>query len=287
MKDKSLFLLDGSAIFYRAYFAFIRNPMINSKGENTSATYGFVNSVMKIIRDEKPDYIAAVFDTKSPTFRHKMFPEYKSTRAKMPDDLVEQLPRIREAVKALNLVSLEKEGFEADDIIGTYSRLGEEQGMNVWIVSGDKDMFQLVSDRVKIHNPGNAKKPTEKLDAEGVEKKFGVPPHKVIDKLALMGDASDHVPGIPGIGPKTALNLLDEFGSFDNILDSANKIKAKGTRKKVEENKDKALISRKLVTIDRNVSMPNSIESLKIEKPDFEKAKKLFMELEFRGLLDE
>jgi len=287
MKDKSLYLIDGSAIFYRAYFAFIRNPMISSKGENTSATYGFVNSILKIIKDEKPDYMAVVFDTKAPTFRHKMYPEYKSTRAKMPDDLVEQLPRIREAVEALNLVSLEKEGFEADDIIGTYARLGEEQGMNVWIVSGDKDMFQLVSDRVRIYNPGNAKKPTEKLDAEGVEIKFGVPPELVIDKLALMGDASDHVPGIPGVGPKTALNLLKEFGSFDNVLDSADKITAKGTRKKVEENKDKALMSRKLVTIDRNVSLPDKIESLKSAKPDFDKAKKLFLELEFSSLLDE
>ncbi len=287
MKDKSLYLIDGSAIFYRAYFAFIRNPLINSKGENTSATYGFLYSIMKILKDEKPDYIAVVFDTKAPTFRHKMYSEYKSTRAKMPDDLVEQLPRIREAVEALNLVALEKEGFEADDIIGTYARLGEEKGMNVWIVSGDKDMFQLVSDHVKIHNPGNATKPTVKLDAKGVEEKFGVLPEKVIDMLALMGDASDHVPGIPGIGPKTALNLLKEFGSFDNILESAEKIKAKGTRKKVEENKDKALLSRQLVTIDTNVSLSDSLESLKSEKPDFEKAKKLFLELEFKGLLDE
>lgn len=287
MKDKSLYLIDGSAIFYRAYFAFIRNPLINSKGENSSATFGFLNSVMKIIRDEKPDYIAVIFDTKAPTFRHKMYPEYKSTRAKMPDDLVEQLPRIREAVEALNLASMEKEGFEADDIIGTYARKAEEKGMNVWIVSGDKDMFQLVSDKVKIYNPGNAKKPTEKLDAEGVEKKFGVPPGKVIDMLALMGDASDHVPGVPGVGPKTALSLIQEFGSFDNILKSADKIKAKGTRKKVEENKDKALLSRQLVTIDTNVLLPDSLESLKSKKPDFEKAKKLFLELEFRGLLEE
>jgi len=287
MKDKSLFLIDGSAIFYRAYFAFIRNPLINSKGENTSATFGFLNSIMKIIKEEEPDYIAVVFDTKAPTFRHKMYPEYKSTRAKMPDDLVEQLPRIREAVEALNLVSMEKEGYEADDIIGTYARQAEKQEMNVWIVSGDKDMYQLVSDRVKIYNPSKASKPAEKLDADGIEKKFGVPPDKVIDMLALMGDASDHVPGIPGIGPKTALALIREFGSLGNILDLADKIKAKGTRKKVEENKDKAILSRQLVTIDTNVLLPVSLDSLKRKKPDFEKAKKLFLEMEFRSLLDE
>ena len=287
MKDKSLFLVDGSAIFYRAYFAFIRNPLINSKGENTSATFGFLNSLLKIIREENPDYMVVVFDTKEPTFRHEMYDEYKSTRAKMPDELVLQLPRIREATEALNLPSLEKEGYEADDVIGTLAKKGEENGMNVWIVTGDKDMFQLVSDKVKIYNPGKGSNEAERLDAEGVEKKFGVPPDKVVDVLAMMGDSSDNVPGIPGIGPKTAISLIKEFGSLDTILESSDRIKAKGVRKKVQENRDKALLSKELVTIVTDVPVEYALENFKRGQVDFEKAKKLFMEMEFRGLLQD
>ncbi len=285
MKDKTLFLVDGSAIFYRAYFAFIRNPLINSKGENTSATFGFLNSLLKIIRDEDPDYMVVVFDTKEPTFRHKMYEEYKSTRAKMPDELVLQLPRIREATEALNLPSLEKEGYEADDIIGTLARKGEEKGMKVWIVTGDKDMFQLVSDKVKIYNPGKGSNEAERLDPKGVEKKFGAPPEKVVDVLAMMGDSSDNVPGIPGVGPKTALSLIAEFGTLDKIIESSDKIKAKGVRNKVQNNIEQARLSRKLVTIDTHVPIEYSLKDYKRGQVDFEKAKKLFTEMEFRGLL--
>jgi DNA polymerase-1 len=287
MKGKSLFLVDGSAIFYRAYFAFIRNPLINSKGEDTSATFGFVNSLLKIIREEKPDYIGVVFDTKAPTFRHEMYPEYKSTRAKMPEELVLQLPRIREAADALNLPSVELEGYEADDIIGTLAAKAEKRGMNVWIVTGDKDMFQLVSKQVKIYNPQKGSLPPEKLDVKGVKEKFGVPPEKVIDALALMGDSSDNVPGVPGVGPKTALSLLEEFGTLDSVLKSCDKIKAKGLRNKIGENIEKAELSRKLVTIDKSAPIELSLEQLKRGEVDFEKAKKFFIEMEFVRLLEE
>nr|MBN2277994.1 DNA polymerase I [candidate division Zixibacteria bacterium] len=287
MNGKSLYLVDGSAIFYRAYFAFIRNPLINSKGENTSATYGFLNSILKVIKDEKPDYFAVVFDTKAPTFRHQMYPDYKSTRAKMPDDLVLQLPRIREATEALELPSLEMEGYEADDIIGTLARAAEKKGMDVWIVSGDKDMFQLVNDRVKIYNPQRGSSPPEKLNSEGVKEKFGVPPEKVIDMLALMGDSSDNVPGVAGIGPKTAISLLEEFDSLDQILDSIDKIKAKGVRKKISDHIEEAHLSRRLVTIDTAVPIEFDLKNLKRGEIDFEKAKKFFMEMEFVGLLNE
>jgi len=287
MKDKSLFLIDGSAIFYRAYYAFIRNPLINSRGEDTSATYGFANSLLKIIREEKPDYMAVVFDTKAPTFRHKMYPEYKSTRAKMPEELIVQLPRIRELVEALNLVSLEKEGYEADDVIGTFARLAEKEGMKVWIVSGDKDMFQLVTQKINIYNPGKGSNQPERLDPDGVEKKFGVLPDKVIDMLSLMGDSSDNVPGVPGIGPKTALSLISEFGNLDNILASIEKIKAKGVREKINKHRDLAIQSRELVTIKTDVALDIPVKNLVFKTPDYEKTKKLFMELEFKGLLDE
>jgi DNA polymerase-1 len=287
MKGKTLYLVDGSAIFYRAHFAFIRNPLINSKGENTSATFGFINSILKIIKDENPDYLAVIFDSKAPTFRHKMYPEYKSTRAKMPDELVLQLPRIRQATEALNLPTMELEGYEADDIIGTLAKKAEKRGMEVWIVSGDKDMFQLVSERIKIYNPQKGSQPPVKLDPKGVEEKFGVPPEKVIDALTLMGDSSDNIPGIRGIGPKTALSLLDEFGSVDTILKSADKIRSRATREKVRNNVESARLSRKLVIIDTNAPVEFSPDEVERKEINFKKAKEFFLEMEFYRLLEE
>lgn len=281
---KTLYLVDGSAVFYRAYFAFIRNPLINSKGENTSATYGFVNSLLKIIDDERPDYLAIVFDTKEPTFRHKMYTDYKSTRAKMPDDLVTQLPRIRQAVMALNIVSYEMPGFEADDIIGTIATKAGKEGFEVWCVTGDKDYFQLVTDNVRIYNPKPASEKPERMGPLEVENKFGVPPTKVIDKLALMGDSSDNVPGIPGIGPKTADSLLTQFGSLDAILENHEQIKAKGVRSKVAENIELARLSRTLVTIDTDVPVSYDIDDMLRRTADYETCKSLFLELEFSGL---
>ncbi|MEW5922732.1 MAG: DNA polymerase I [Candidatus Zixiibacteriota bacterium] len=287
MNGKTLYLVDGSAIFYRAYFAFIRNPLINSKGEDTSATFGFLNSILKVMREENPDYMVVVFDTKAPTFRHKMSPEYKSTRAKMPKELIIQLPRIREATEALGLPALEMEGYEADDIIGTLAKAGEKKGMDVWIVTGDKDMFQLVTDKVKIYNPQKGSTPPEKLDKKGVEEKFGVPPELVIDTLSLMGDSSDNVKGVPGIGSKTAQSLLKEFGSLDAILENPEKIKAKGVRTKITENIESARLSRKLVTIETAVPIEFSLKDMKREKINFDKAKKFFLEMEFNRLLQE
>jgi len=287
VNGKSLYLVDGSAIFYRAYFAFIRNPLFNSKGENTSASYGFINSLMKIIREENPDYMAVVFDTKAPTFRHKMYDQYKATREKMPDELVVQIPRIHQAADALNLTCLEMEGYEADDIIGTLAVEGEKQGMNVWLVTGDKDFFQLVNDKVKIYNPQRGGKEAEKLDSKGVKEKFGVSPENVIDMLALMGDSSDNVPGVPGIGPKTAKTLIEQFGSLDAIIKSVDKIKSKSVKTKISENLDKAELSRKLVTIEKQVPIEFSLEKMKRGDVDFDKAKKLFLELEFAKLLED
>jgi DNA polymerase-1 len=284
-RGKTLYLVDGSALIYRAFFAFIRNPLINSKGENTSAAYGFVNSLLKIVREEEPDYLAVVLDTKEPTFRHEKYEEYKSTRAKMPDELVEQLPRVYEAIKALNIVSLEKPGWEADDIIGTLAKAGEKKGLDVWCVTGDKDFFQLVSERVRIYNPKKSGEDAERYGPEEVEKKFGVRPELVIDKLALMGDSSDNVPGIPGVGPKTADALLAQFGSLDKILKGADRIKAKGVRTKVSENGDFAILSRELVTIDVDVPLEATLEDLKRKPIDFEACKKLFVELEFTSFI--
>ena len=282
---KSMYLIDGSAMFYRAYFAFIRNPLINSKGENTSATFGFVNSILKIIRDENPDYLAVVFDTKEPTFRHERYPEYKSTRAKMPDDLVVQLPRIHAAVEAMNIPSFEMAGYEADDIIGTLAKAAEKKGLDVWCVTGDKDYFQLVSDHLRVYTPKKGSEEADKLGPAEVEAKFGVPPNLVIDKLALMGDTSDNVPGVPGVGPKTADSLLKQFGTLDGVLANHDQIKAKGVRQKISDNLEQARLSRELVTIVVDVPVEIDFEQLKRGEIDHEKTRNLFLELEFNNLL--
>ncbi|MFH2048716.1 MAG: DNA polymerase I [bacterium] len=284
-EPKTVYLVDGSAMFYRAYFAFIRNPLINSKGENTSATFGFVNSLLSILKSEKPDYIAIAWDTPHPTFRHKKYNEYKSTRAKMPEELIDQLPRIREAAEVLNIAHYEMEGFEADDIIGTMAVMAARMGYKVWCVTGDKDFFQLVNDKISIYNPMGSSSSPAKMGPEEVKKKFGVYPERVIDKLALMGDSSDNVPGIPGVGPKTADALLEQFENLENVLNNYGQIKAKGTRKKVEENIEKAKISKELVTIKTDVPIDIQFDDLKLKPIDYEKAKKFFLELEFTRLL--
>lgn len=282
---KRAFLIDGSAMFYRAYFAFIRNPLINSKGENTSASFGLVNSLLKIMRDEEPEYLAIVFDTRQPTFRHEMYPEYKSTRARMPDDLAAQLPRIRQLVAALNIPAFELDGYEADDIIGTFAGKAAAEGCEVWCVTGDKDFFQLVNDNIRIYNPRKASEPAEKLGPEEVLTKFGVTPQRVIDKLALMGDTSDNVPGIPGIGPKTADKLLEQFGSLEAVLDNHDQISAKGVRQKVAVNIESARLSKELVTIDTNVPLDFNLGDMERRPPLYDQVKKLFLELEFTSLL--
>ncbi|MDH3891592.1 MAG: DNA polymerase I [candidate division Zixibacteria bacterium] len=281
----SVYLIDGSAVFYRAYFAFIRNPLINSKGEDTSATYGFVNSILKLIRDEDPDYLAIVFDTAEPTFRHRMYDDYKSTRAKMPDELAEQIPRIRQAVEALNIPSFELAGYEADDLIGTFAHKAAKAGHDVWCVTGDKDYFQLVDERIRIYYPRKASEPPDRLGREEVKAKFGVYPEMVIDKLALMGDSSDNVPGVPGIGPKTADKLLEQFGSLDAALKGHAEIKAKGVREKIAAGTESALLSRKLVTIDTDVPVEFELSRIKRAPVNHDAARELFLEMEFTGLL--
>lgn len=286
-KKKTMFLIDGHALVYRSFFAFIRNPLINKKGENTSATFGFVNSLLKVIKDEKPDYLAVVFDTPKPTFRHEKYADYKSTRAKMPDELVDQLPRIRQAIDALRIPAIEMDGFEADDIIGTFAKRAEKAGVEVWCVTGDKDFFQLVTNGTKIYYPGRDTGTYNKMGREEVKVKFGVYPELVIDKLALMGDTSDNVPGIPGVGPKTADSLLEEFGSLDKILSSANKIKAKGLKEKVSTNIESARLSRELVTIHTDVPLKFDLKDLEVREPDYKACKVLFLELQFNRLLKE
>lgn len=285
---KTFFILDGTAMAYRAYFAFIRNPLINSKGMNTSGAFGFVNSLMKILRDEQPDYIACVFDTSAPTFRHEKYAEYKATREKMPDDLREQLPAIRQLVEAFQIPRFEMAGFEADDLMGTLAKLAESKGLITYMVSGDKDMMQIVSDRIRMYSSGSRGSPEVNIvDPSAVREKMGVPPEKIVDLLALMGDSSDNVPGVPGVGPKTALALLEEYGTMEEVLDHAADVKRPKIRENLETFRDQAVLSKELVTLDVNAPIDVQLEDLRVQAIDRDAVVQLFQELEFKRLIED
>ena len=284
-KRKRLFLIDGYATLYRSHFALIRNPLITSYGLPTSALFGFTNQVLKLLRQEKPDYLAAVFDTHEKTFRHKRFPEYKATREKMPDELQEQLPHLWNLLNAMQIITLSKPGFEADDIIGTLAREGSKDGLDVFIVSGDKDFMQLVNDHVFLYTPGGRSMDIRIYDSKGVEAKWGVPPEKMIDFLGLMGDSSDNIPGVRGIGEKSAKKLIIEFGSLENALENAEKNTNKRVRNGLLECKEDALLSKELVTIDTNVELNCGISELIRNDFDLSTLRNLFQEFEFFGLV--
>jgi DNA polymerase I len=279
---QTLYLIDGTALMYRAYFAFIKNPLINSRGENVSAAYGFTNTLMNLIRDHEPDYIAVVFDSGKPTFRHKMYEQYKATRQKMPDEMVGQIPRVKEAVDVLGFKQIELEGYEADDIIGTLALHGEKEGLDVYMVTGDKDFMQLVGDHIFMYIPMK----NEIMGPQEVTERYGVPPDKIVDLLGLMGDASDNVPGVPKVGEKTARELLAMFGSLDNVLEHWEEISKPSIRLSVGQNRDKALLSRKLVTINIDVPLTTDIGEFKFQGISNEKAREFFREMEFERLLD-
>jgi len=286
-KRERLFLIDAHALAYRSYFAFIRNPLINAKGENTSAVFGFTNAILKVIREHRPDYLAAVFDTAKPTFRHQMFPAYKSTRAKMPQEMREQMPRIRQVVTAMNLSALEREGLEADDIMAALACRAASEGLDVVLVTGDKDLLQLVSEKVKVLNPRRGGEEAQLFDEAKVEEKFGVPPEKVADMLGLMGDASDDVPGVPGIGPKTASSLIQQFGDMETAIARADEISNRRVRESLLQNAHQARLSKKLVSLKVNQDIDVDIESLRLREFDSPKLLELFRELEFTSLMKE
>jgi DNA polymerase-1 len=277
------FLLDGTALAYRAHFAFIRNPLVNTKGIPTSGSFGFTNTLLKILRDEKPDYIACAFDTAAPTFRHKAYPEYKATREKMPDDLAAELPVIRDLVRAFNIPILESEGFEADDVMGTMAMRAAEQGLDVYLVTADKDMTQIVSKRIRMYSvsKGGGGGEAEITGPDEVEARWGVKPERIVDLFGLMGDASDNVPGVKGIGPKTAGELIAEFGSMDAIYQKLDRIPRQAVRDKLTAGREQALLSRDLVTLRTDLPLPFDLKDLAVRRPDREKAIALFKDLEF------
>ncbi|MDA0987066.1 MAG: DNA polymerase I [Bacteroidetes bacterium] len=281
-KQEKLFLLDGMGLVYRAYFALIKNPLINSKGENTSSIYGFTNFLFKILNTQKPDYISVIFDTAEPTFRHKSFKDYKAHRQKMPEDLSAMLPKLNQVIEAFNIPILSKAGFEADDLIATISRDFQQPNLEIFIVTSDKDLMQLINPSTKIYKPGKFNENDEIIDEKGVELKFGIPPHHITDYLALVGDASDNVPGVQGVGPKTALPLIQKFGTLENIYKNLEKIDKKSLSEKLKDNKEIAFISKDLVTTHFNVPLNIILDDLKIKEKNTPKLLSLFKDLEMK-----
>ncbi len=281
---KRLFLIDGYAMLYRAHFAMIRNPLITSYGLHTSALFGFTNQVLKLLRTEKPDYLMAAFDSSKKTFRHEKYPEYKATREKMPEELREQLPHLWKLLKAMRIPTYEEPGWEADDIIGTLAKKGEDAGLDVFIVSGDKDFMQLVNEHIFLYTPSGRQAEIKIYDRDGVINKWGLPPEKIIDLLGLMGDASDNVPGVVGVGEKTAVKLLDEYGTLENALEHADDIKNKRAREGMQTGRENALLSKELVTIDTQMEIQENFEDMATDGFDIAAMDTLFKELEFQAL---
>lgn len=280
---KKLFLIDAYAIIYRAYYAFIRAPRVNSKGLNTSAIYGFVNTLDDVLKREQPTHIAVCFDPPGPTFRHDAFEAYKAQRESTPEDIKLAVPYIKKIVEAYNIPMLEVMGFEADDVIGTLARKADEAGFQVFMLTPDKDYGQLVSENVFMYRPRHTGG-FEVMGPAEIKAKYDLESHlQVIDLLGLMGDASDNIPGCPGVGEKTAIKLLKEFGSIDALLERTNELKG-ALKQKVEENKEQILFSRFLATIKTDVPVELDETSLQVEPVNEDALKALFDELEFRTM---
>ena len=295
---KRVFLIDSMSHIYRAYFAPMgarQDPLRNSKGQVTQAVFVFTNMLRKLLKDEKPDYIAAVFESEEGTFRHDSYAEYKANRQEMPDDLTTQIPYILRVCEAFNIPILQADKYEADDVIGTLAKKVAGKGMQAVIVSNDKDLCQLVTDPLVIamrQNSTNVKRkvpvpPVEWCDEAWVVKKFGVPPNKIVDLLGLMGDSVDNIPGAPGIGEKGALKLVLEFGSTEAAMENADKVSHKTYRESLQNNQDIIRQSLELATIHCDAPVELDLDQLKLDEPDRAKAYSLFRELEFAALTKE
>ncbi len=281
---EKLFLLDAYALIYRAYYAFIKNPRINSKGFNTSAIMGFINTLEDVLKKENPTHIGIAFDPKGPTFRHEAYEQYKAQREETPEVIRESVPVIKEFIKAYNIPIFEIPGYEADDVIGTLAKEAEKRGIITYMMTPDKDYGQLVSDTTFIYRPKYGDKEFEVMGTERVKEKFGIQStEQVIDLLGLMGDASDNIPGCPGVGEKTAQKLIAQFGSIESLLERTGELKG-ALKTKVEENREKILFSKFLATIKTDVPVALDMDSLKRERPDEEELTRLFDFYELRSL---
>ena len=282
---EKLFLLDAYALIFRAYYAFIKNPRINSKGMNTSAVMGFVNTLEEVLQKEQPTHLGVAFDPSGPTFRHEAYPEYKAQREETPEAIRIAVPYIKKILAAYQIPILEVQGFEADDVIGTLSRQADRNGIITYMMTPDKDYAQLVTQNVRMYRPSLGTKEAEVLGPEEVKAKYGLTDcRQVIDMLGLMGDASDNIPGCPGVGEKTAQKLIQQFGSVENLLERSEELKG-AIRQKVEDNKEQIRFSKWLATIKQDVPIELDMNSLAVQEPNLDELKALYEELEFRSLL--
>jgi DNA polymerase-1 len=281
-QPKKLFLLDAYALIFRSYYAFIKNPRITSKGLNTSAIFGFLLTLEEVLQKQKPTHIAVVFDTPSPTFRHEMFKEYKANRDETPEDIKKAVPYIKRLIEAYKIPVIDYPGFEADDVIGTLARKASERGFTTYMMTPDKDFAQLVSGNVFMFKPSRSGNESILWGVDDIKREFSVQrPEQVIDVLALMGDTSDNIPGAPGVGPKTAMKLISEYGSIEELFKNTDKLKGK-LKEIIENNRAQIEFSKKLVTIEQNVPVELNESALVTEVPDPVKLKVLFDELEFK-----
>ena len=282
--EKKLFLLDAFALIYRAHFAFVKNPRISSKGLNTSAIFGFANTLLEVLKDEKPTHLGVAFDTPKPTFRHVQFEAYKAQRQEQPEDITTAVPYIKELLKAMCIPILEMEGYEADDVVGTLAKKAAREGFEVFMMTPDKDYGQLVEEHIYLYKPAISGKGVEIMGPKEVCERWGISDiSQVVDMLGLQGDASDNIPGIPGVGEKTAQKLVAEFGSVENLIVNADKLAGK-LKEKVIEGKDLAVLSKQLATIDINVPIAFEEEDLRMCEPNRELLSSLLDELEFKTL---
>jgi DNA polymerase-1 len=284
--EKKLFLLDAYALIFRGYYAFIKNPRINSKGMDTSAIMGFTNSLIDLINREKPDYLAVAFDKGGSSERSDLFPDYKANRSETPEAIKIAVPYIQQLLEAMHIPIIEKAGFEADDIIGTLSKQAERQGFDVYMVTPDKDFAQLVSPHIFMYRPSRMGNGIEIWGVPEVQEKFEIErPEQVIDFLGMMGDSVDNIPGLPGVGKKTAKKFLAQYGSMEKLLESTHELKGK-LKEKIEANKELGLLSKKLARIILDVPVTFDAKNYALEKPDLEKVSVIFQELEFRRLTE-
>src|SRR6266568_3632029 len=278
--DKKLFLLDGMALVYRAHFAFIARPILSSRGVNTSALYGFTQTLLDILKNQQPTHIAVAFDTEAPTQRHADYAEYKA----MPEDLSQALPHVRRMIEAFHIPVLTSDGYEADDIIGTLVRRAEKEGFKSFMVTPDKDFGQLITENTLLYKPARMGDAVEIMGQAEIQKRWGVQrPQQVVDVLALMGDSSDNIPGVPGIGEKTAMKLIGQYHSVENLLAHTGELTGR-VKETLETHREQALLSKRLVTIPCDAPCPIALEKLKVQPPAETRLKRLLVEFEFNSI---
>ena len=284
LDKETLIIIDGSSLLHRAFYAL---PLLSTKdGIYTNGVYGFLTMLYKITDEYNPKYLCVAFDMKAPTFRHLEFDLYKANRQKAPNELSLQFPILKEVLKAMNINQIEIEGYEADDIAGTVARFGEEKNLNVILVSGDRDYLQLASDKSKVLVTKKGITELEVFDKEAMIDKYGITPEQFIDLKGLMGDKSDNIPGVPGIGEKTGLKLLKQFGSIENIYENIEEVSGNKLKESLIEYKQQAFLSRRLAEIVTSVPLELNLEELKYEEPDWERLKGLYEKLEFKSLIE-